>query len=764
MAEFSVIGKPLPRVDSWEKATGTAIYGVDVNLPRLLFGKILRSPLPHAGILNIDTSRAERLRGVRAVVTCEDSPKIKFGFFKHKNPIYGDCHPLKCDKVRCLGDEVAAVAAVDEDVAEEALELISVEYQELPAIFDPLAAIEPGAPQVHQGVENNILNTIVLKGGDIEAGFGQAEVILQDRYRTGAVAPCCMEPHQALAAYDLSGRLTVWSSTQMPFYLRAHLADVLGIAEGMVRVLKTTMGSGFGSRMEMHPLDPICALLAHKAGRPVKIVYSREEEFSASRFRHPMTIDLKLAAKLNGELVAAQMDVVLDCGAYCSQAPGVVSVAGTNALSMYQIPNVSYIGKIVYTNNPYGGSFRGYGNSQTTFALESLLETLAEQLGLDPVAVRRMNSRKTGQVTPLGHVITSCGFVQCLEEAAARIGWDERRGKSGNRGVGLAGLFHVGGGARVHDDSDGCGAFVKVEDNGSVMLITGAQEIGQGANTVLSQIVAEELGVALKDVRIENSDTDIIPWDLGCHASRTTFVGGNAAKAAAGDAREQLFDVAAQLLEASPRDLKARAGKIYVVGSEDKFVTISQAASAHHYRSQGSVVLGKAFYDPPTQMPDPKTGKGNKSAAYAFGVQAAEVEVDMQTGEVKLLKLVSALDVGRAINPLSAHGQAQGCLGQGVGYALSEELVFDQGKVVNPSMADYKIPAAPDMPVVESVLVETIDPLGPFGAKGMGESGLVPTAPAIVNAVYDATGVRVKELPVTPEKLLRAIRGKSGER
>jgi xanthine dehydrogenase molybdenum-binding subunit len=546
----------------------------------------------------------------------------------------------------------------------------------------------------------------------------------------------------------------------MPFYLRDHLADVLGMPEGMVRVKKTTMGSGFGSRMEMHPVDPICALLARKTGRPVKIVYSREEEFSATRFRHPMTIDLKLGAKRNGELVAARMEAVQDCGAYCSQAPGVISVAGTNALSMYNIPNVSYSGKIVYTNNPYGGSFRGYGNSQTTFAVESLMETLAEQLGVDPVALRRMNSRKEGQGTPLGHVITSCGFIQCLDEAAARIGWDEKRGKKGNRGVGLAGLFHVGGGARVHNDNDGCGAFVKVEDNGNVTLITGAQEIGQGANTVLAQIVAEVLGVPLKDVRIENSDTDIMPWDLGCHASRTTFVGGNAARLAAQDAREQLFDIAAQLLEASPRDLIAREGKIWVVGSEDRFITVSQAAKAHHYRSQGSVVLGKGFYDPPTQMPDPVTGKGNKSAAYAFGVQAAEVEVDMATGEVKLLKLVSALDVGRAINPLSAHGQAEGCLAQGVGYALTEDLVFDQGKIVNPSFADYKIPAAPDMPLVESVLVETIDPQGPFGAKGMGESGLVPTAPAIANAVYDATGVKIKELPITPENLLRAIKEK----
>lgn len=760
MAEFSLIGKRVPRVDAREKATGTAVYGVDLKLPHLLMGKILRSPLPHGKILNIDTSKAERLRGVKAVVTCEDSPKIKFGFRKFMNPRYGDCHPLKCDKVRCVGDEVAAVAAIDHDLAEEALELISVDYQEVPAVFDPLEAVKPGAPVVHEGVESNVLNTIKFGAGDVEAGFHQAEIICQDRFITRAVAQCCLEPHQSVAQYSPWGRLTVWSSTQLPFLLRAHLADVLAIAEEKVRVIKTTMGSGFGARMEMYPMDPICALLAYKAGRPVKIVYTRKEEFSASRFRHPFIIDLKMGAKRDGKLVAAQMEVVLDSGAYCSQAPGVLAVAGSSSLSLYQIPNISYVGKIVYTNNPYAGAFRGFGNPQATFALESLLEMMAQQLGLDSLAMRRINSWNGGQMTPLGHRITSYGFVQCLEEAARGIGWAQKRGKMRNRGVGVAGLFHVGGGARTHGDNDGCGAFVKVEDDGSVTLITGAQEIGQGANTVLAQMVAEELGVPLESVKISNSDTDIIPWDLGCHASRTTFVGGNASIAAAGDAKEQLLQMAAQLLEALPGDLEVRDGRIYVAGSPEKFVTISQAARAHHFRPGGSVVLGKGFYDPPSERPDPKTGKGNMSATYSCGVQAAEVEIDPHTGEIKLLKMVSALDVGRAINPMTAEGQSEGALAQGFGYALQEELVFDQGRVLNPSLAGYKVPTALDMPVLETVLIETIDPEGPFGAKGMGEAGLVPTAPAIANAIYDAVGVRIRELPITAEKVLKALEEK----
>ncbi|MEE8449729.1 MAG: xanthine dehydrogenase family protein molybdopterin-binding subunit [Thermodesulfobacteriota bacterium] len=757
MTQFSVIGKRMPRVDGFDKVTGKAVYGTDIKLPRMLVGKILRSPLPHARILHIDTSLAKRLPGVKAVLTGLDTPQIKFGFFKHQDHKFGDCHPLKCDKVRCIGDEVAAVAAVDEDIAQEALGLIKVDYEELPPVFDPEDALKPGAPLVHEEAGSNLLTTINIVSGDVDAAFARASVVVEDSFRTQPVHPCCLEPKQAVADFSPAGTLTFYSSTQMPFFMRRDLADTVGLEESKVRVIKTTMGGHFGSRMEMHPLDPICALLSQAAGRPVRIVYTREEDFTASRFRHPMTLRLKMGASRDGKLLATDMKVTLDSGAYCSQALGVANVIGTNALLIYPLPNLRYVSDIVYTNNPYGGSFRGYGNPQGTFAVEAVIDTLAEELGLYPLELRRRNAWKSGDVSILRQVMTSCGFDQCLDEVTKRCRWDGKSSRAG-QGSGLAGFLHVGGGARVHGNNDGCGAWVKVEDNGGVTLITGAQEIGQGGNTILSQIVAEELGVPLASIKVQNTDTDTMPWDLGCHASRTTFVGGNAALAAAKEAKAQLLEAAAAKLEASVGDLLIQEGKIFVAGSPERCLTIAEAAHAHHYRQGGSSVIGKAFYDPPSE--EPRKGIGNRSAAYAFGFQAAELSVDGETGQVDIQKMVAAHDLGRAINPMLAEGQLEGAVVQGMGYALMEELTFDSGKIANASFADYALPSALDIPSQEIVLVESIDPQGPFGAKGLGESGLVPTAPAIANAVYAATGVRIKELPLTPEKVFNAIKRK----
>ncbi len=756
VSQFEVIGKRLPRLDGFDKVTGRAVYGPDIKLPRMLIGKILRSPHPHARIANIDVSRAAKLTGVKAVLTSADTPKIKFGFFKHHDPKFGDCEPLKTDKVRCVGDEVAAVAAVDEDIAQEALSLIRMEYELLPAVFDPQQALAPDAPLVHEEKGSNLLDTLSTGGGDVEQGFRKADLVLEGTFTTQATHPCSMEPKQAVASFSSSGALTFYSSTQMPFFMRRDLADVLGIKESQIKVIKTTMGGHFGSRMEMHPLDPICALLAKAADRAVKIVHSRNEEFIASRFRHPVTIQSKMGATKEGKIVAAENQLIMDSGAYCSQSPGVIAVAGTSGMMTYAIPNIHFQGKIVYTNNPYAGSFRGYGNPQGHFATDSMVDRLADELSIDPVELRRINAWTAGDVTPLGRKIVSCGFKECLEVVGRWIGRTES--KAPWQGTGIAGLFHAGGGARFHGDNDGCGAFVKIEEDGNALLITGAQEIGQGGITVLAQIVAEELGLPLTAVRVVNDDTDVVPWDLGCHASRTTFVGGNAALAAAREAKKTILNIAAEKLEVSPDDLIIKQGKISVIGSPEKNITVAEAARCNHYRSGGSTVIGAAFYDPPSQVI--VEGRGNTSATYAFGFQAAWVKVDPETGEVRLIKLAAAHDLGRVINPMLAEGQLEGALCQGMGFSLGEELIFDNGSIVNASFMDYLIPTACDLPIIEVALIESIDPLGPFGAKGFGESGLVPTAPAIANALTRAIGIRIGDLPFTSEKVWRAIKAK----
>jgi 4-hydroxybenzoyl-CoA reductase alpha subunit len=755
-AAESIVGAGVARVDGLDKVLGRAVYGVDVDLPGMLVGKILRSPLPHARLRAIDAERARRLPGVRAVLTGRDTPGISYGFFKHLNPRFGDKLPLEIDKVRFVGDEIAAVAAVDEETAAEALSLIEVDYDELPAVYDLDEALAPGAPLVHDGVADNVGAVVRRGAGDVDAALRAADVVIERRYSTHAVAPCCLEPHQAVASYDaVAGTVTLWASTQMPFQLRAHLADALGIAEAKVRIIKTTMGAGFGSRMEMHAPDPVASFLSLATRRPVKIVYSRTEEFQASRFRHPFRFDCRIGLTREGRITALEATALIDNGAYMSQATGVASVAGTNPFSIYKVPAFRYEGRIVYTNKPYGGAYRGYGNPQGTFAVESLVDEAAKELGLDPVELRRRNLYAPGDVSSLGFRFTTCAQRECLEAVAKALRFDEKRPRG--RGVGIAALFGPGGGTRVHGNSDGCGAILKLEDDGTLQIITGGQEIGQGGSTVVAQIAAETLGVAYGSIRIENSDTNLMPWDLGTHGSRNTFVAGNAVAGAARKLRERLFVVAAELLEAAPEDLVAGDGAVAVRGAPDRSVSIAEVARSAHYRNQGSPLIVEHFYDPPTEQPGPD-GKGNKSAAYAFGFHGAEVDVDEETGEVRVLRMVAAHDIGRAINPKGVEGQVEGGVAQGLGYALFENMFADDGQTLMSNFQDYKIPVACDVPeAIETVLIETHDPEGPYGAKGVAEPGIVPVAPAIVNAIADAVGVRIRDLPATPEKIVTAL-------
>lgn len=755
------VGERVPRVDGQEKVTGLAVYGVDVKVPRMLFGKILRSPHPHAAIKLIDTSRAEALDGVRAVVTGKDGPGHTFGFLKVHADKFADMLPLAVDRVRYVGEEVAAVAAVDEDTAQLALELIDVEYEPLPGLFDPERAMDPDAPQVHQAIESNILDDVVMENGDLDAGFSEAEVVVEKSFWTSPASQVCLEPQQAVAQWDASGRLTIWSSIQMPFLLREHLAATLGLDESKVRVIRTAIGGGFGKRMEMHAADPIAALLARKAKSAVKIVYTREEEFLATRCRHPLILHTRVGAKRDGTLTALHMRVITDCGAYASQAPGITRVAGGNAMTLYRVPAVRFEAKIVYTNNPPGGAYRGYGNPQGTIALETTIDALALELGMDSVELRQRNLVRPNSLSNLEQQITTCGVRECLNAVAERLDWDGaqgvRRTREGRiRSVGLACAVNVGGGARDLGNSDGCGALLKIEDDGAVMLITGGQEIGTGGSTLMAQVVSDQLGVPLSQIRVLNSDTDVMPWDIGCHAQRNAFVTGHAARLACEDARGQLLEGASELLEAAPHDLRAKDGRIFVQGAPGRSVSIGEAVRSVHYRSGGRAILGKGYYDPPTVPTDPR-GKGNKSGSYSYACHGVEIEIDPDTGIVRVLRVVAAHDCGKAINPMDVEGQIEGGVAQALGWALTEELIWRNGRTLNADLLDYKVLTSVDVPEIEVVLVETADPEGPFGAKGVAEIAIVPTAAAVANALTRATGRAINQLPFSSERVLAAL-------
>jgi CO/xanthine dehydrogenase Mo-binding subunit len=749
---LAVIGKGVPKRDGAEKVTGRTRYLHDLELPRLAHGKILRARHPHARIRRLDTSRAAALPGVLVVITAAEVEQHPFGFAR-------DQLALKAGIVRCVRDEIAAVAAESAAIAEAALDLIEVDYEELPAVFDPQTAVRAGAPLVHEERPSNHTDLrYQFSHGDIDRAFAEAAAVVEGEYRLNFVTPACLGTMVAIADWDPHDRLTMWSTTQVPFLYQRDLAQALGIGGDRIRVLQPPVGGNFGRGLDLYPIDVIAALLARRARRPVKIEFERVEEFIACPTREPCTIRLRTAADAEGRLLGRDCHVVIDNGAYVSWGSTTPYVMLSTVAGLYRCPAVRFDTTIAYTNNPYSGSMRGYGNLESTFAVESQMDELADRLGLAPLEIRRRNVTRSGDVNPQGFVVTSCAMGECLDTVAGvvdrglppvEVGW--------RRGVGYAGMFHVGGGARIYR-SDGCGAIVKLDDFGRVSLITGATEIGQGSETVLAMIVAETLGIPLDRVDVVNSDTAVKPWDVGAHASRTTFIAGNAARLAAEKLRGQLLAMAAGELEAPAERLRAADGWIFVAGEPARRIAYDRAARAGHLRERGQTLVAEAFYDPPTEMLD-KDLRGNVSATYGFAAQAAVLDVETATGLIRVRRLVSAHDVGRALNPLAAEGQIHGGIHMGLGYALSERLVVEQGQILTASFMDYAILKAGDMPELVVRLIESGESEGPFGAKGLGESGVIPVSAAVANAVKDAIGVRFTELPITPAAVHAALTG-----
>lgn len=754
MSELRVIGTRQRKLDGKDKVLGRTEYASDLRLPGMLVGKILRSPHAHARVHAIDVSAAERIPGIHAVIHAGNVTQAPFGYGS-------DNIPLKGDVVRCPGDEVAAVAADSEDAAMEALELIDVHYEVLPAVFDPDAALEPGAPLVHaerDDIEGNVSMRWDFSHGDVDTAAGGAAVIVEGTYSSPLSAPASIETHCCVASFDSEGRLDVWTGVHMAFMYRKAIADCLRLDWREIRVHQPPIGGSFGGKIDIDPIDFITVLLARAARRPVKVHFNREEEFVGSRVRQPMHFRMRTGADREGNLVFRDAEVVSDNGAYNAWGSHALLVVMQTISSLYQVPNCRVRSQVVYTNKAYGGSVRGFGNPEATFAVEQQTEQLAEALGMDPIDLRLRNANRTGDVTPQGLRITSCGLTECLETVRTQSDWVKRRGRmrDRHRGLGAAAFIHVGGGARIYP-SDGCGSILKIDEAGRVTLITGASELGQGSETVLAMVTAETLGVPLAAVHVVNDDTELKPWDVGTHASRTTFVAGNSARLAAVELREKVLESAGEVLEADPADLVIEDGLISVRGTPGRSVTYDRVARRRMLRQGGSMLMATSFYDPPTE-PQDEHYVGNISAAYGFGAHVAEVEVDVETGLVRVLNLWCAHDVGRALNPAGAEGQILGGAVMGLGLALTEELGTGEGHILQASPREYGMLTALGVPPIHVSLLETIDPEGPFGAKGVGEAGLIPVAAAVANAVADAVGVRPRSYPLAPWKVLEWLR------
>ena len=792
MKEYEIIGKPLPRIDGIEKATGQAKFTVDISMPGMLHGKFLRSPYPHAKILSINTEKAKRLLGVKAVITREDVAGIRYAFVD--TPRYpADETPLAVDKVRYIGDEVAAVAANDLNTAEEAIRLIQVEYEPLPPVFDPEEAMKHGAPDIHEPFEldsktewedwgvhrekramdwrdaKNLSGRTSVAFGDVEKGFTQSDYVREDRFETKATAHCALEPHVALAFFDLSGKLNMYLSSMSIFYKRFILAKALNIPISQVRILKTYVGGAFGGKVDVFPYEFCAAFLSRMTGKPVRFELEREEVFTCTRQRHPTTIHIKTGVKKDGTILAQQVKFIADNGGYRGSGAIVIFLGHIFNIPLYSIPNYRYEGYAVYTNNPIRGPQRAHGSPQIRFAVDSQIEMIAEELGMDPLEMMLKNARQKGDVLPNGDTLKSCGLSECLEKAAQTSGWKEWRGnrkkrtqerKSPNRykrGLGMSACSMFSGAAYYPFASS---AIVRLHDDGSATLFTGVTEFGQGLETTMAQVAAQELGVELEDIRIVSGDTELCPIDFGQFLSGGAFVSGNAVRLAASDAKAQLFKMAAEMLEADESDLVAKGKKIFVHGSPDKSISYARVIQLTIQRNNGNPIIGRGHIKAVQNTefyPSLAKAKGRYTDAYGFAVQVAEVEVDTLTGQIKIIKTVTFHDCGFPLNRSIVEGQVHGNVSMGIGQALGEEIILEKGQMQNPTFLDYQTPLAPETPDMVSGIVESLDPGGPYGAKEVGEGSLAAILGAIANAIYDAIGIRFSQLPITPEKVLDAL-------
>ncbi|MDR2240929.1 MAG: xanthine dehydrogenase family protein molybdopterin-binding subunit [Zoogloeaceae bacterium] len=758
-AKQTLIGQRIKKPDAPDKATGKTRYINDMVLPQMLFGKVLFAGRPHARIVRLDTTAAEKLPGVHAVLTGKDAAGLKFGFVR-------DNVALK-DKVRCEHDEIAAVAAETEDIARRALELIEVEYEDLPGVFTPEAGAKEGAPLIHENFPGNKSLHFEIQHGDLAAAEAGSDLIVDNVFRPHHVTHCCMGTSCAIADFDHNGKLTIWTQTQYPYNYKMDLAPALGINPGDIRVIQPPVGGAFGSKLDVYPYEPIAALLAKKTGRPVKVMYSREEEFKASPTRQAAIIHMRTGCTRDGTLTFRAADVLLDNGAYTSWGPTIPVIMMRTVSGHYRVPVVDFKAQAIYTNNPYAGSFRGYGNVQTTYATAQQMDMLADMVDMDPLAFHLKNAQKSGEVTPQKSFLRECALTECLQTAAEASDYSRKRKEYAalreqpgryKKGIGLASSIHNAGGAKIHK-SDGIGTILKMDDYARVTVITGASEIGQGIDAVITLIVAEELGVPLEHVTIVNNDSDIAPWDVGVHASRTTFIAGNGTRRAARKAKEQILRAAEKMLGEPAQGLALRGGSVVRDRDGAALIKLDRLLRQMHFQPEPELVMVTDYYEPKSE-PEGAKHISDHSAAYSHAVHIAEITVDTLTGEITVDKVTVAQDVGRVINRMGLEGQIEGGIAIGLGYALSENMRIENGMLRNPGFRDYKLITAPEMPPLDLHFIESDCAEGPYGAKGISELPTIVIAPAIANALYNATGVRIFNPPMSPETVARAIHEK----
>jgi carbon-monoxide dehydrogenase large subunit len=758
------IGKPVLRIDGLDKVTGRAAYTVDINLPGLLHGAVLRSPMAHARIRDIDVSQATHMPGVRAVITGHDVPYTFGGIIK-------DQPFLAAERIRYAGEPVVAIAAETELQAQNALCCVRVTYEELPAVFDPREALAANAPLLHPKLENYVRNKTyeIIPGtnvctvrtysfGDVERGFAEADEIIEDEYYIHAVAHTPMETHAAVAQYFAAkSEFTVWSSTDRPYRMAKEMADAFGVSTNQVRFISMYGGGGFGGKGSL-VAEAIAACLARfTKGRPVRVVYSREEEITATQTRHATFFKLKTGVQRDGTFTAWKADIVVDNGAYASWGPDVAARGILTVFGPYRIPNLELLSRLVYTNKQIAGAYRGFGSTQATWACEAHMDVIAAKLGIDPFELRMKNAYVDGDCYINGQMMSRVGLKQTLTSAAQKIGWGQPKpapngSKVRGKGIGVT--------IKPTKTPTASYCFIRVNLDGTVSLLSGAPEIGAGEKTVLAQIAAETIGVPLSVISVPNPDTHYTPYDTAVASSRTTYHMGNAVRMAGLEVRQKILYLAAKALKTDAEKLNLLEGKI-LDASGSELITL-QALLAKALGPMGGSILGEGYYSAegsPLLASLPGL-EGLSSIFWMFATHIAEVEVDVETGVVKVVKVVASHDVGRVINPVSCEQQIEGAVIMGLSNTLFEEFKMEKGRIVNGSLADYKIATIMDLPEIDSMMVESIHEEGPYGAKGVGEPAAAPTAPAIANAIYDAIGVRLNELPITPEKILAALRAK----
>jgi CO/xanthine dehydrogenase Mo-binding subunit len=761
---FAVIGQSVPRLEIREKVSGRAQYIADMSRPAMLHVALLASPHAHARIRGYDVSGALRLPGVVAVVTGEDFGDHKMG------PFIKDEGAIAKGKVRYVGEPVAAVAAEDEATARLAAQLIEVDYDELPSVLSPEAALAPDAPVIHEDLASyfkvfaancggNLMSRTEISEGNVEEGFRASDLVLEDTFETQAQNHLALEPVGALAEVDAAGRVTLWSANQSVFRVQANVCESLGLPMSRLRCLTPRVGGGFGNKMEAH-VQPIVVKLAMLTGRPVKCILSREEDFEMVRARHPAKIRIRTGVNCDGTLVAREVELLMDGGAFADDSPGVLGYALLMARGPYRIPHCRCHGRMAYTNKLRFAAFRGFGNPQTAFAGESQIDDIADRLGIDPLEIRLKNALRQGDTWFGGQPVASIGLIDCLKKVRETSAWDRRNSTTApagkRRGFGIACAAHISGLLAT-------GAIVRLLEDGTVVLNTGAVDIGQGSDTVLTQMCAEVLKLPLDKVALASPDTDGSPYNWGTTASRVTYTTGRAVVGAARDVERQIKAHAAEMLECAVDDLELRpGGMVGIKGVPQKQLPFLAVSARAHWRAGGPIVGAKTLvYEGKTIDPKRAVATGlpfGQIGVFSFLALVVEVEVDETTGKASVLRAWHAVDVGRAINPASVEGQTEGGFVQGLGFALTEEMVWDGARLANPSLLDYKVPGFLDTPYeIHTAIVETPEPDGPFGAKGCGEISIVPVAPAIANGIKAAVGVRLTRLPMTPERVLTAM-------